>query len=306
MQQLEFCATFPVMSNGSDSGSMYLAPGASRPDRFELPGAGAPPPDEHVVEPETYREMVDGQVIEVAPAEPPHADCQFDMAYVLRAHVADGYVGSTELLTRVSEHNDFATDACIRKRGTDTDGHRYLEELSFEIKHKQSEASLRKRARYLIERGVRRVFAIYAKASDSEASSRHRDAGGHVTAGPVKEWSAGDEDWIDLARDSYITDRCLRSPVKVRALIEAVEADNAVARALIDRDNPVIVELKANSYSEGKSDGLQLTRQAIRALCQALDVALGPAREARLETSDADQLQAVLDQLREHRSWNLK
>ena len=58
-----------------------------------------PPPDEQVVEPETYQEMIDDQIIQVAPSGPPHADRQFDIAYVLRANVADGYIGSTELLT---------------------------------------------------------------------------------------------------------------------------------------------------------------------------------------------------------------
>ena len=275
------------MSDRTNSQPRYFAPGAQGM-RVEAPGF--PPPDQHVVEPETYQEMLDGQVRDLAPADPPHADQQFDLAYVLRAHVADGYVGSTELLTRVSEHNDFATDACIRKTGHDDQGHRFLEELSFEVKHKQSDASLKKRAQYLIDRGVRRVFAIYVYVKDDL-----------VTAGPVKEWSAKHNRWLLLPGDSHIEDPCLRRPVKVRALLDALEADNAVVRALCDKDNPVVLELKAESYDEGKSDEF---RRVIRAFCQAFDVELTSEQYARLETLDADELQAALKHLQQHRSWD--
>ncbi|MCG8416893.1 MAG: DUF3604 domain-containing protein [Proteobacteria bacterium] len=319
LPQSHFVLSFySVMSSRTHSRPMYLAPGVRSSARVGLPGGKSdlckvdfPAPDEHSVEPETYQEMLDGQVIQVAPSEPPHADRQFDIAYSLRAHVADGYVGSTELLTRVSEHNDFATDACIRKQGTDADGHRYLEELSFEVKHKQSEVSLKKRARYLIERGVRRVFAIYVQAQHGGSSARK----GRVTAGPVKEWSAKDDCWLSLADDSYIEDPCLRRPLKVRALTEAIEADNAVARALLDKENPVALELKADIYNQGydqgasdgynrgKSDGL---RQAIRVLCQTLNIALTPEHNARLHSFDADELQTTLGQIQKTHSWNLE
>jgi len=153
----------------------YLAPGASAVARVECPAAHDQGdrrayhdpvplrPDQHVVEPETGKEMIGGEIVEAAPAESVHADRQFDLSYVLRGSVAPGYRGSTELLTRVDEGEDFATDACIRKDGFDPDGHRYLEEISFEVKNTQSEASLKKRARDLIRRGVRRVFAIYVE-----------------------------------------------------------------------------------------------------------------------------------------------
>ncbi|MCG8424042.1 MAG: Uma2 family endonuclease [Proteobacteria bacterium] len=325
------------MSSDTPSRSVYLAPGASSSAAAELPGASQPkfpPPDEHVVEPETYQEMIDGQIIQVAPSGPPHADRQFDIAYVLRANVADGYVGSTELLTRVSHDNDFATDACIRKQGIDADGHRHLEELSFEVKHTQSEASLDRRARYLLERGVRRVFVIHVRV-DKRASTEL------VKAGPVAEWSAREDGWKTLKNASSIRDRCLRRPLKVKALLEAVEADNAVARGLIDKGNPVLQKLqtrsfdrgksqgydqgksdgydqgKSDGYDQGKSDGYDQgrsdgmargiqagLRQGIRALCQGLDIALTPAREARIDALDAEGLAALLRQLEKHRSWD--
>ena len=83
------------------------------------------------------REVIDGQIIQVSPANPSHADRTVDISYVLRANVAPNYVASTDLLTRISDENDFATDVCIRKAGTDAQGHRHLEELSFEVKYTQ-------------------------------------------------------------------------------------------------------------------------------------------------------------------------
>ena len=333
------------MSTDTPPDSVYLAPGLSGLAGARWPGVSEPelpPPDQNVVEPETYQEMIDGQIIQVAPSDPPHADCQFDIAYVLRANVADGYVGSTELLTRVSRDNNFATDACIRKQGSDAEGHRHLEELSFEVKHTQSQASLDKRARYLVRRGVRRVFAIHVR-------TEKRGGAEHVKAGPVVEWSASQDGWKTLKSDSYIKDRCLRRPLKVRALIEAVEADNAVARGLIESGNPVVLELqthsydqgydqgKSDGYDQGKSDGydqgydsgksdgydqgesdgydrgtsagmtrgIQVgLRQGIRAFCQALDIALTPARDARLDALDAEGLRTLLRHLRTYRSWD--
>ena len=301
------------MSSDTPPGSVYLAPGAGGSAGARLPGASEPefpPPDQNVVEPETYQEMIDGEIMQVAPSDPPHADCQFDIAYVLRANVADGYVGSTELLTRVSRDNNFATDACIRKQGTDAEGHRHLEELSFEVKHTQSQASLDKRARNLLRRGVRRVFAVHVRAEK-------RGGGEHVKAGPVVEWSASQDGWKTLKGDSYIKDRCLRRPLKVRALIEAVEADDAVARGLIDKGNRVVLKLQTHSYDQGKSDGYDQgksdgmtrgyqagIRQGIRDFCRAFDIALTPARNARLDALDAESLQTLLRHLHEHLSWD--
>ncbi len=272
------------MSRRAKSELTYLAPGASHaagtgtakvwlpgasegaieapsPDSIDSPNGGAwPAPDEHLVEPESGREMLDGRVMEVTPADAPHADKQCDLVYVLRAHVAPGYVASTELLTRVAEKSNFSTDACIRREGSDAKGHRYLEELSFEVQHTQSEASLNKRARYLQERGVRRVIAIEVKMAD-----QGRLRTGQVQAGPVKEWvpaSQGPQGpqgiagrWHRLAADELIEDRCLQRPVKVAALMDAVEADNAVARALMARQNPAILAMRQQSFDKGHDKG---------------------------------------------------
>lgn len=310
---------------------MYLAPGAGPANRLDLPGPRALPwPDEHVVEPETDQEMIDGQIIQVAPSMSPHADRQVDIAYVIRAHVASGYVASAELLTRVSDDDDFATDACIRRRGRDARGHRYLEEISFEVKHTQSESDLKKRARYLIGRGVRRVFAVYVrvdKAGDDE----------QVKAGPVKEWwpgETGDQgDWKALDEESYIKDRCLHRPIKVRSLLDAVEADNAVYDALVAKNNPRLrereAEIQARSYGEGKSDGYEAgksdgyeagksngyeagksdgyeqgLRVTVRDLCEAFAIELTPERRSRIDSLGIEDLHALRIALKQHRRWH--
>ncbi len=306
------------MSDSTDSRRFYLAPGArGGSSRLELPGAHAlPPPDERLVEPESNQEMIDGQLInilEATPAEPPHADRQFDVVYVLRAYVADGYVGSTELLTRVSKDSDFATDACIRKQGLDDKGHRHLEELSFEVKHTQSESSIRKRARYLLRRGVRRIFAIWVTVTQRGSAQEH------VQAGPVKEWSTELDDWLVLTEEQFIEDHCLRRPLQVKALLQAVEADNAVVRALIDKNNEVIQQLKQQNYDQGKSDGydrgksdgydegqaasLEIARQAIRLCCSALGIELSQRQQAELKQLHADALKARLQYIQSHRRW---
>ncbi|MCG8422073.1 MAG: Uma2 family endonuclease [Proteobacteria bacterium] len=281
------------MRHPTHPGEIYLAPGADSAHRVEFPGETFPPPDEHLVEPETDREMIDGQIIQVSPANPPHADRTVDISYVLRAHVAPNYVASADLLTRVSDENDFATDACIRKAGTDAQGHRHLEELSFEVKHTQSESSLKKRARMLIRRGVRRVFAVYVRVE-------YLDGAEIVKAGPVKEWSRDKNDWEKLDDDYVIKDPCLQQPIAVRSLLDAVQADNAVAQALIDKHNPVIDRLVREESQQAIREE---RRQAVRDLCRAFAIELTPERQQRIDSLSPDGLYALRTYLLEHRRW---
>lgn len=58
---------------------------------------------------------------------------------MIGAHVKEGYVGSTDLLTRAAPSSDFATDTCIRRDGIDpATNTRYLQELAFEVVNEQS------------------------------------------------------------------------------------------------------------------------------------------------------------------------
>ena len=73
-------------------------------------------------------------------------------------------MGSTDLLTRLSEGSHFATDTCVRRAGIDPrTGVRHLEELAFEVVHEQSTKDITERAEELSARGVRRVVAIFVK-----------------------------------------------------------------------------------------------------------------------------------------------
>ncbi|MDP9120335.1 MAG: hypothetical protein M3O15_03045, partial [Acidobacteriota bacterium] len=77
--------TYKLHAPGSASGALRL------PGRETLPGV-----DDHLVEAEITRdEIVGGRRVEALPALAPHADRHYELGYVLRAHLADGYLGST-------------------------------------------------------------------------------------------------------------------------------------------------------------------------------------------------------------------
>jgi hypothetical protein len=268
------------------SSHAYLAPGAGFAHAIRLPGDGMRPGiEDHMVPGETREELIDGRVMQTLPAHPPHADRHAELDYVLRANAAAGYVSSSDLLTRTSENWDFAADAAIRKDGNDPEtGGRYLEELAFEIKHTQRMGDLTRRARELVGRGVRRVFVICVDRDEP---------------GPVLEWSGGaaapgaaNDGWVELDPDGFIEDPCLQTPVAVRALLDASAADNAVARALRAKNNPVLQEIKA--------EGL---RQAVLDLCELLELEVTPARRARLEAMDVDALNRMREALKAQRHW---
>jgi hypothetical protein len=260
---------------------------------MRLPGRDAfPPLDEHLVKPEVTRdEVIRGRRVLAMPALPPHADRQAELGYVIRGNVKPGYVSSTELITRVSEGSDFATDYCVRKAGTDpSTGARYLEELSFEVVNEQSARDIREKAEDLTARGVRRVIAVFVKT------------------GKVSEWSPQRAAWKDLDLGGTIEDPCLSRPVRVQALLDAAEADDAVARALLAKDNPVLVEAKKESEQQGRKDGLaegekKGLRQGIEAACELLGIELGPERHARMSELSAAGLEALLAQIRVARRW---
>ena len=233
---------------GHDGGSRPQTPGSEAAPRGAEPGAAPavarfPSLDEHLVQSETREEMIRGRRVLAMPAHPPHADRHFGLDYVLGAHVARGYVGSTELLTRPSTGSDFATDTCIRRQGDDpATGTRYLEELAFEVVNEQSARDIREKAEDLSARGVRRVFAVFVKT------------------GKVSAWSTERGAWHDLDLDETIEDGCLSRPLRVRALLDAAEADSAVARALADKQNPVIEGLKAETFAQGRDEGMRAGR----------------------------------------------
>lgn len=255
--------------------------------------------DERLVKPETREEMVRGRRVIAMPANPAHGDGHFRLDYVVAAHVKEGYVGSTDLLTRSTESSDFATDTCVRKKGTDPrTGARYLEELAFEVVNEQTAREMTERAEDLTSRGVRRLIAIFVKK------------------GEVCEWSPAAGGWRKLDGDSALVDPTLARPLRIEELLDAAEADNAVVRALAAKGNPVIAEIKTESRREGHREGLREghreglaegarggLRQGIEAACELLAIELDAERRAELSALDAAGLSALLARIRAERRW---
>jgi len=137
---------------------VYSAPEGSTAPAYRLPAYGSPlaePPSPVREPPKPLR------TLRLPAVDDRLADPQCQLAYLGRACVADGYVASTELLTRTDREYDFATDVCVHREGTDPEtGGRYPEEISFEVASAQSAAKLKKRVEKLVARGVRRVFGM--------------------------------------------------------------------------------------------------------------------------------------------------
>lgn len=313
----------------SRSHTFYLAPGqaqgsgmsggARRDLRMDCPGSGQvagqalPRIDDHLVEPEVGRhEIVDGVLIEASPAHVPHGDEHARLDLVISAHVRAGWRASSDLLTRVDQNNNFATDTCIRKEGVDPGtGARYLEEVTFEVKHTQTLGDLKRRARAMLRRGVRRFFVVcvHESATASNAgntgragarSAGPRNAGraratgsDDFTAGPVLEWIPDantwpDGDWRILSNQDVIDDPCLARPIEVAALLDAVEAEIAVGRALIAKENPAIVAYGDTRFQAGL---LASRRDALCMVMAQRDLAPSAEYLARIDAcSDLDLL----------------
>jgi hypothetical protein len=238
---------------------------------MKLPGhPGHPTLDEHLVPGETREEMVRGQLVIAAPALPPHADRHCELDYVIRAHVAPGYISSSDMLTRAGPGSEFATDTSVRKQGLDPDtGTRYLEELAFEVVSTQSKRDITIRAEDLTARGVRRLLAIFVKQ------------------GEVREWSPSKQDWVMLPLDGKLEDPTLARPVEIRALLDAVAADDAVVDALDAKGNRRLREIK------------------VETACRILGITLDADRRAHLLTLDAGGLEQLLAKLESERRWPL-
>jgi hypothetical protein len=250
-------------------------------------GAHHPSLDDHLVEPETRAEMVRGQRVIAMPARPPHADRHCELDYVIRAHVAPGYIPSSDMLTRAGPGSEFATDTSVRKQGIDPEtGTRYLEELAFEVVSRQSLRDITIRAEELTNRGVRRLLAIFVKR------------------GEVREWSPSQNGWVPLSLDGVLDDPTLARPVAIRALLDAAAADDAVIDALDAKGNRRLQEIKSCEREEGREEGRQEGRiQAIEAICRVLDISISPERRAQLLELDASGLERLLAKIESERRW---
>ncbi|KYG05848.1 hypothetical protein BE21_38090, partial [Sorangium cellulosum] len=222
---------------------VLLAPGADASGRtLKAPSSSRARPhvDDRLAPPETRVEYLDGAEIFAAPADTPHATQHFDLTYVLGAHVAPGYRGAVDMLTRADEGSDYAPDASVFAQKPDRGGRRRLEELAFEVSDKQALAVPTSKARRLIDRGVRRVFCILVK--------QHR----------VLEWSRETDGWRTLPKDAVIEDPCLVRPLPLQALLDAASSDDAVARALLQKRVPALEAALAEGEARGEARGVAL------------------------------------------------
>jgi hypothetical protein len=256
------------------------APGASS-HSLRLPGQRSfPRLDEHLVEPEVTRdEIIGGRRVVAMPAREPHATRQFKLDYVLEPHIASGYVGAADLLTRVDADSDFASDACVYKEGIDPQtGTRFLEELAFEVVSEQNETDVTEKALRMHRRGVRRIFAIFVKGGRGGC-----------------EWSADTRSWRLLPPSSRIEDPCLEVPLQVAALLDAAAANHAVVEALAAQGDPTIRKREAAAkaktillFLDARGIAVSPSQQEEILRCDDLDRLDHWARRATLVSSTAE------------------
>ncbi len=232
------------------------APGAGSATPRYLPGRGQPLPavDAHVVRPETREELLNGQVVYALPAKAPHARQHIHLAYVLNAHVAKGYLGAVDMLTRTGHEFDFAPDASVYPAARNpATGGRQLEELAFEVCSEQALEIPTTKARELVRRGVRRVFCILVEEDLEEGAPKgHRRRHGGRR---LLDWSRATDGWTPMAETEEIVDQCLTRPLHVRALLDAAAGDDAVAEALRERGHRLFSEERALGIAEGEARG---------------------------------------------------
>jgi Uma2 family endonuclease len=253
--------------------SSVVSPAAS-----ELPDIA-----DRLVEPETRYEMLDGELVYVSPADPPHGERHLQLAALIEAHTGPGFEAAADLLTRTSEIDDVAPDVSVYPDAPDPGtGGRQLEQLAFEIVSAQSLRNAGRKAAKLAGRGVRRVFAV------------------DVERGCALEWSAELGAWRELDAAGHIEDPALEVPLPVHDIVHAAKADDPVQRALIAKGNPVLKahvtrnreDAEALGHTRGKAEGFVRGKaEAVLTVLAARGIAVGDAARVRiLDELDPGQL----------------
>ncbi len=263
---------------------------------MSFPGSSDPAPRErfapsdNLATPEAHEEVVRGRRVRLSPARVPHGDTHSTLDSIVRLGVADGYVASSDLLTRRSHDTDFATDACVRKAGTDpATGKRHLEELSFEIFHTQSRRAATRRARDVISSGVRRLIGVFVRARSVE----DEEAGAFDVS--VEEWLPDTGTWRVFGPEDDIHDPCLASPLPVATLLGALDLDTAAVSILVAKKAPAIEALEQSSERRGELRGelrgerrgeARATRRALLTVLEQRRLPLTTEMRARIDTCD--------------------
>ena len=205
-------------------------------------GSDLPAVDSRLVAPESRYEIEEGRVHYVAPSDEPHGTRHSKVSALLEAYATAAYDVASDMLTRTSEDDDFAPDASVFLKERDEDGGRRTEELAFEVVSTESLGHAGRKAQKLVERGVRRVFAV------------------DVARRRAFEWSRETAGWRMLEHDQSIDDAAFVTPLPLDALVHAAKADDAMARALLAKKNPVLQaaldKTRSDGLSEGKAEGL--------------------------------------------------
>jgi len=227
--------------------------------------------DDRLVEPKTRYEILDGELVFVSPADPPHSRRHAKVAALLETHAFPEFAVVCDQLTRISKVDDVAPDVSVYPDAPDLrTGRRQLEQLAFEVVSTGSLGYAGRKAAKLAGRGVRRVFAI-----DVERSR-------------VLEWSAEIDTWRELDPAGHIEDAALEMPLPIEAMLHAARADDEIARALVARHNPVIEAVRAEDRAAGKAEA---TAKAVLTVLAVRKLVIGDAERVRiLDERDLAQL----------------
>jgi len=203
------------------------------------PEPALPAVDERLVAPETRYEIMDGMVVYMPPADPPHGEMHTRLGALLMAHRADDFNVALDMLTRTSRIDDIAPDASVYPAARNpVTGGRQLEHMAFEIVSTQSLGNAAKKASKLSGRGVRRVFAI------------------DIERGRALEWSAALGEWSILDQRDVIADPALAVPLRIEVLLDTMLADDAVVRAFQQKRHPAFEAERAEGRAQGLAESV--------------------------------------------------
>jgi putative restriction endonuclease len=234
--------------------------------RSELPAV-----DERLVADETRYEVLDGGLVHVPPAYEPHGSRHSKVSALVEAHVAPEFDVASDMLTRTSETDDVAPDVSVFPYARDpATGGRQVEHLAFEIVSTETLGHAGQKAAKLVARGVRRVFAI------------------DVGRARALEWSRTLGTWHLLDSNGHIEDLALAVPLPIEALVHAAKADDAMARALLAKRNPVLEATRAGDRLTARAEG---KASALLVVLATRGMSPDPVVRARiLEERDPDRL----------------